>query len=279
MEVRPQPRVLVVGNLVLDRTAAGWAPGGPALYSARMAAALGAQVLLRANVCPQFDRTVLAGLDLALLSAERCTKYENTYDERGNRRQRLLDPGELLPVLDLPACDVLIFAPAYHELTRPPASVPAQVVGAALQGLLRDTRADGTVVPHPQALAAVRDFVRPGWYAFLSEEDTADPEGLSRELAAQGAVVFLTRGWQGAARFRDGERRSYPAVPARKVADPTGAGDCFAAAFLVTFAQTGDEERAVAAALTAGALAVERPGLEGVPTSEELARRLREVAA
>lgn len=279
MEVRPQPRVLVVGNLVLDRTAGGWAPGGPALYTARMAAALGARVLLRANVCPEFDRGVLSGLDLALLSAHRCARYENVYDDHGNRRQRLLDPGEPLPVADLPECDVLLLAPAFHELASPPPSPSAQVVAAALQGLLRASRPDGTVVPRTDASRAVRGFARPGWFVFFSEEDAVDPEGLARELAGQGAVVFLTRGWQGAERFRGSERSTFPAVPARKVVDPTGAGDCFAAAFLVTLVQTGDEARAIAAALVAGALAVEGEGLAGVPTSEELARRLQEVAA
>jgi sugar/nucleoside kinase (ribokinase family) len=115
-------------------------------------------------------------------------------------------------------------------------------------------------------------------FAFFSEEDTAQPELLARHVATQGTRVFLTRGYRGAALYTPDGERTYGPLPA-DATDPTGAGDCFSTAFLVRLAETGDIEGATRFALAAGAVAVERPGLAGVPSREEIETRLREAAA
>ncbi len=273
--------VVVVGNVVLDRTTEGWIPGGPALYAATMARRLGASVRLVTALAPGYPREPLEGLELALQPAVRTPRYANAYDAEGRRRQVLLEPGEPLrvPGEAVEGASVLIVAPAYRELEAPPAFLPPGIVaGASLQGLLRDTAPDGTVVPRTNPEAAVRSFAREGWYLFLSEEDTPDALIFARRLARCGAVVFVTHGWRGAARVDATATRTYPAIPARRVVDPTGAGDCFAAAFLVTYARTRDEGAAIRTALAAGSLAVEGRGIEGVPDAAAVEGRLREAA-
>jgi sugar/nucleoside kinase (ribokinase family) len=61
--------------------------------------------------------------------------------------------------------------------------------------------------------------------------------------------------------------------------DPTGAGDCFATAFAVRYAETESFAEAGWFAAAAGALAVEGYGLAGVPTRAAIEQRMKQVAA
>ncbi|MBN9493208.1 hypothetical protein J0H33_07670 [bacterium] len=270
------PRVVVAGNLVLDQADGGaWVPGGPALYAARMAKALGAEVTLVTGRPAGYPAGALRGLDLIERPAEAACRYANTYDAQGNRAQVLLDPGEPLVSETWPGglIDALIVAPAYHELTALP-PVDARVVMVSLQGPLRSVDGDRRVVHAADAVAAATPFIEPGAFASFSDEDVADPEALARHLAARRMTVAVTRGHRGATLFEGGFRREVASLPADPV-DPTGAGDCFAAAWAVRFAETGDLGEACAFALAAGALATEKPGLEGVPTRREVEERAR----
>lgn len=288
---------MVVGNVVEDRTAeGGWTPGGPSLYSARAAHALGAAVtlltceLVSAGPAP-FDRSALDSLDVIELPRFRdrpMPRYSNTYDSAGNRAQLLVEQGDVLPVgfvqsgeaprFQTPV-DVLVYAPAFHELAQPPASaVPARITAVSLQGLLRDVTPAMEVFQHRAPWPQVSDWVAVADFAFFSEEDTAQPDALARHIADQGCRVFVTKGYQGAVLFTPEGDHTYAALPAHPT-DPTGAGDCFSTAFLVRFGETGDVDVATQFALAAGALAVERPGLDGVPSRDQIQHRLATVAA
>ena len=254
-------------------------PGGPSLYSARTAAALGAEVTLVTTLAPGYDRAVLDGLRLVAQAAACPPRYENRYDAAGARTQFLLCEGE--PVsFDATAvgpADALIVAPAYHEFAAPPVC-EARVHAVALQGLLRMRESDNRVWPHKQPWLQVAPFARAGGFAFLSDEDTPAPEALAERLAEAGMTAFVTRGARGATRFdRDGAT-DLPAFAAEPV-EPTGAGDCFATAFTVRFAETGDIDEASRFALAAGALAVEAHGLAAIPSRAAIEARLRKVAA
>jgi sugar/nucleoside kinase (ribokinase family) len=148
----------------------------------------------------------------------------------------------------------------------------------SLQGLLRSAAADGRVVPHPEPWRQVEPFLRPRGFAFLSNEDTPDAIGLGRMIAAAGATAVVTMGERGVTVCDSGGERHLPAFPVR-VADPTGAGDCFAAAFFVRWLETQDLMAACAFGLAAGALAIQAPGLQGVPTRAAVEAMLTEVAA
>ena len=272
---------MVAGNVVLDRTpAGGWVPGGPALYAARMAHALGVSVRLVTGLPAGYDREVLEGLCLIARPTNRPCRYANSYDAEGNRSQLLLDPGEHLSLStgDFEGARACLIAPGYHEFESLPAGLP-RFVGVSLQGALRSTDEAGVVIPHPQAAARSRSLLRPGAFAFFSEEDAAEPVELARRIAAEGATAILTRGYRGAVLFDAAAERHFPAVPADAI-DPTGAGDCFATAFIVRLAETeGDVEEAMRFALAAGSLAVERAGLAGVSSRSEVEQRLKQEAA
>ena len=75
-----------------------------------------------------------------------------------------------------------------------------------------------------------------------------------------------------------GAERQLEALVADSV-DPTGAGDCFATAFMVRLAETGSLDEACSFGLAAGALSVGAAGLAGVPSREQVERRLALEAA
>ena len=271
---------MVAGNVTEDRApGGGWVPGGPSLYSARMAHALGARVTLLTALSPGFDRSCLDGLEVRPSPVSMLPRYANSYNERGERTQLLLHPGEPLVIgaqeFD-PEPDALLVAPAYHEFDATPA-IPARFKGVDLQGPLRAT--DGEVVkPHPDPRGVAVRFVREGDFVFFSEEDTPDADGLASYVAGLGATALLTRGYRGATLFSKGIQRHLAAIPATLV-DPTGAGDCFATAFMVRLAETGDVESACQFGLAAGALAVEGHGILAIPSREQIEQRLAREAA
>ncbi len=214
-------------------------------------------------------------------SALHAARYANRYGAGGSRTQLLLEPGEPIPA-ELLACDApqdaFLLAPAFHEVSEWPFPC-ARHRAIALQGLLRTVDPEGRVKPREDAFEAVAPFVHRGMFAFLSEEDTGDGDRLAGRLSeAAGATVVVTRGANGASLYRAGARRDFRALPGNPV-DPTGAGDCFATAFIVRFAEINDIDGAMRFALAAGALAVEAPGLAGIPSRAAIERRLEMVAA
>lgn len=280
---REPTHALVAGNVALDKTSrGGWTPGGPSLYAARQFAALGAHVTLITGMEPEYDAWALEGIDVRADPDSQLPRYANTYDRAGNRRQFLLAEGAPLHVLphlrpdETP--DVVMIAPAFHEFRRAPLRFLGSIVGVSLQGPLRAVTGRGRVIHHSHPLAVAEKFVRPGWIAFFSEEDTAAPEDLARSIAGHRAVAVLTRGYNGATLFdSDGSEEHWDAFPADLV-EPTGAGDCFASAFMFRLAETEDLAAAMGFALAAGALAVEGEGLEAIATRDEIEDRMREAS-
>ncbi|MGE5595632.1 MAG: PfkB family carbohydrate kinase [Hyphomicrobiales bacterium] len=227
---------------------------------------------------PGYDRSALAGIDVIACGTNPAPRYANRYDPSGKRTQLILAEGSPLDAdwAAVPAMDAHLVAPAYHELAAIP-PVRARVTAVALQGPLR-AAADGRVIPHPDPIAQVAPFIAPGVLAFLSDEDTAEPTEVARYLAAAGMTVLLTLGYRGALMFEAGRQTAFEALPANPI-EPTGAGDCFATAFVVRYAETGDLHEACQFALAAGALAVEGAGMAGVPSRAAIEARLRKVAA
>ena len=99
----------------------------------------------------------------------------------------------------------------------------------------------------------------------------ADPPAACQALLAAGpALVVLKQGAAGATAFTADGVTSAPGFAAEEV-DPTGAGDCFAAALLVALLEGADLPRALRWANAGGALAVTRRGpMEGSPTRQAL---------
>ena len=264
-----------------DRTADGrWVPGGPALYSAIAAARLGAHVTLITRITPEYDRTALAGIrSLISIPAKHVPRYANSYDAAGNRAQLLLHPGEPLEIPEgaLAGADATILAPAFNEFADT-APRTAGLVAVALQGALRAVSQNDVVIPIADPAKAVRRLVRGATFLFLSVEDLPNIDSFLCESSSLGARTILTRGAAGATLVTAAERTFIPPVAARQV-DPTGAGDCFLAAFVVRLLETGSETEAGRFAAAAGALNVEGSGIDAIPLRSAIEHRLQELPA
>ncbi len=120
------------------------------------------------------------------------------------------------------------------------------------------------------ALANADLFMPSGSELFLFTE-AADEKGAVAELFARGVkAIVVKRGAQGATYYDRSREVSMPAFPVEEV-DPTGAGDCFGAAFVTCWLRGMEPEKALAVANAAGALAVSAKGpMEGASTMAEI---------
>ena len=168
------PRIVIVGNVTEDLTPeCAWTPGGPALYSARAAAALGADVTLVSRVPEDYDRSLFEGLTVKELPAEGCPRFENTHPDGGLRRQMLHQAGEPIAADDVPTgltADAAIAAPVLDELEAfPPVEAPVRIV--SLQGALRWAMPNRPVRRAAYAPSRARALQPMGAIAVFSDED------------------------------------------------------------------------------------------------------------
>ena len=270
------PGVVIVGNVTEDLTpGCAWTPGGPALYSARAAAALGADVTLVTRVPADYDRSVFEGLTVKELPAEGAPRFENAHPGGGLRRQTLHQAGEPIAGEDVPGgltADAVIAAPVMDELEAfPPVEAPVRIV--SLQGALRWAIPNRPVRRAGFAPSRARALQPMGAIAVFSDEDADDPPGLATSLSLRGPAI-VTRGARGAWLYRRGSRSVLPAF-ATNVTDTTGAGDGFVAALALWLVETGDLFESCTFANAMGSLLVERTGLMAMPSREDVDARVR----
>jgi len=259
------PQFLVIGHIVKDITVGGWRPGGGVAYAARQALELGLRVAAVTRCGPDLDPEALVpGVDWRVSRSNVTTTFENHYGPRG-REQRLPALAPPIRLADVPEewreAPIILFAPVFHDVDP---ALPQQIGGAAAlvgigaQGWLRRCEA-GRVLPGEIEAG-------PAWLhgdvVFVSEEDAVNPE--EAEVWQQSVpCVVLTRAGRGCTVWDASGGHEITALPSTEV-DPTGAGDVFAAAFLVAMSEGGDAVEAARFGAAAAALAVEGAGLEAV---------------
>ena len=270
------PRLLTVGHVTWDKRGRDDVLGGSASYASLTARKLGWEAGTLTSAGADFDPARdLAGVEVFVEPAPTTTRFQNDYDARGTRRQELIARAGDIDLTGLPDRwrnpDALLLGPVAGELAAFPVSAfEAGGVGAIAQGWLREVAADGTVSARDWPTAA-RDLA--GVHAlFLSEFDA--PRGRSaREFLQFVPIVVLTRGWEGVTLFTHDAARDIPSLPRQEV-DPTGAGDVFAAAFLVRYHEIGDPEDACAFAACAASCVVEGIGASALGDRAEVIRRM-----
>jgi 1D-myo-inositol 3-kinase len=275
--MRPIPRLLAVGHVTWDRVPEGQRLGGSVSYAAVCAQRLGWHAAVLTTASPDFvSERDLPGIEVFQRSAAHTTRFENSYDEDGGREQWLLARSDDVTLDPLPDewrdPEVLLLAPVIGETRGDVArSFDAACVGAIAQGWLRDVLPDGRVVPGAWAdahreLAGVRAL-------FVSERDLPDAEHWARAQLTHVPLIALTRGWRGLTLLTRDVCHEVPSLPCQEI-DPTGAGDVFAAAFLVRYHETGDSLEAAAFATCAASCVVEGPGFSTLGDRREIERRL-----
>ena len=269
------PDFVAVGHLTVDELSGGLRPGGSALYAGLFAHQQGLRVGLLTSYGPDFPFNVLPPeIEIVSIPAAGTTRFALDYLPEGRRltlkeRAARLEPTHLPP--HFREAGLAYLCPVADEVSPELAGAFADAaVGVGAQGWCRVWDRAGTVAMRPwpdprPVLGRVQAL-------FLSSDDVRGWEAQAMELYQEVPLGALTFAEQGAILFVNGERHSIPAAPATEV-EPTGAGDVFAAAFLVRYNLTGDPFEAASYAAVAGALTVEAAGISGVPTAERLAGR------
>jgi sugar/nucleoside kinase (ribokinase family) len=235
-----------------------------------------------ASEATEVDLLEAAGVLVHRVRLERGPVFENI-ERDGHRRQRWLSASDPVPVGALPeewrGARGLLLGPVAGELGAEWAAVPEAGARVAVgwQGLLREFAADGwvrRVDPAPSALLGAAGLV------CVSVDDFAPGFGMDQLRAvAPEATIVMTAGDRGGLTMRDSHLVRYPAIPAPRVVDPTGAGDVFLAALIAVWLRSGDlaTPRALHFAAAAGSCAVEGMGVAGVPTEEQVVERLHRI--
>jgi sugar/nucleoside kinase (ribokinase family) len=294
------PTVLVAGAASRDITSLdprGWRLGGAVTYASLALARFGLEVRAVIGVdgaAARADELALlrdAGVELSLASLGSGPVFQNI-DHPEGRRQRCVAASDPLSVAAIPpawreGADAVLLVPVAGEIDD--AWVRAsggRRLGIGWQGFLRDVRAGRDVAPR---LPAGSPLLSAATLVVASREDVApgtNPETLM-SLLAPGATFVLTEGDAGGLVLRHGPAadvlaRRYPAIPSDGTVDATGAGDVFLAAMLATLLQpslaAGLPDWTTFAA-AAGSLAVEAPGLLGVPDLAATGRRATRAAS
>lgn len=275
------PQFVAVGHVTLDHIGDAIRPGGAALYAAIAAHRLGLSAGILTSHGDDFPLDVVPPqIEIVTVPSVQTTTFEHR-DVDGARTLRVSDAAGPLSVADVPddwrEAPIVLLAPVLSEVDPLIATAFSDAsLGAAAQGWLRGIGADGTVTP---AVWEPPDFLIGQLQAlFLSREDVGRDVNGAVAMFQRVPVGALTAGAEGALLFVNGERYEIRPHPAREV-DGTGAGDVFAATFLIEYDRAGNAWDAAAVAACAGALTVRGDGVSAIPDRAALDAALREYHA
>jgi len=239
--------------------------GGTAAYSAKTAQVLGCHTAVLTSTAADYPfGEAMTGIDICRVEAENTTTFENVYTPHG-RQQTIHAVANRLNAEHVPEAwrraSIVHLGPIANEVD--PEIVSAftnSIIGFTPQGWMRRWDEDGRVFARewpdaprilPQAAAVI-----------LSKEDLLDDEMLPL-YRRWSRLLVLTQGRAGCTVFIGDDERHFPA-PRVKEVEPTGAGDIFAAAFLVRLYQTaGNPWEAARFANKIAAQSVTQAGIEG----------------
>lgn len=277
-----QPNYLVLGHITSDLLPDGThIPGGTALYAARTAQRLGmrpAIVSAVATLPADWPSTV----PVASVAGSYAPIFENRYTPNG-RIQFLHGQAPPLTIADVPntwrTAQIVHLGPILVETPLDiVANFPDALIGMTPQGMMRQWQPPfpcqihyTPFEPDPALLARIDVLV-------MSIEDVHGDQHVAERYAQHCRIVALTHGARGADIYLAGVPQHINAYPAVE-RDPTGAGDVFAAALLVRYAETRNAVDAAQFAAVVAAASVEGLGISAIPDRATIEARLRNYQA
>jgi sugar/nucleoside kinase (ribokinase family) len=210
------------------------------------------------------------------LPAQRTTTFENVYLPQG-RCQYVRGLATALTTEDLPKAwqdaPIIHLGPVAREVdVQLVGDCSSSFLGLTLQGWLR--RWDGNGLVSYATWDEGRHALHAADVVVLSLEDLEGDRRRLTPYVSETEHLVLTEGREGATVYHRGQVMHMPAYRVREI-DPTGAGDVFATAYFVRFAETEDVGEALRFANAAASFAVETAGAVGMPSRQQIACRLR----
>ncbi len=288
--IQNNPEFLTLGHVTRDVHPDGsFSVGGTVTFAALTAYRLG----VAAAIVTCADAQLLAelpgrlpGIGLAARPSTATTTFVNQYHE-GFRTQYLRARSESLQAADVPEAwrnaPIVLLGPLAQELDPEIVSLfprhTGAIIAATPQGWLRRWDEDGRVWPTPWTTA---ENVLPTLdVLILSHEDLlpfadgsrAEADAILTLWSTRIPLLVATDGRHGATLFQRGNPERFPAYPTTEV-DPTGAGDVFAASFLVHLHKHGDPRKAVDFANCVASCSIEHEATTGIPTIDLVEKRM-----
>ena len=275
------PNFVAIGHITRDMSSDGstWNIGGAAAYAAVAAHRLGRRTgIVTSHGTDLTLHSVLpAEIEIASTVAAESTIFRNVDRGAGRREQYVMSRAQRLDVEQVPYAwldaQIVLAAPVLGEIDSSMLGrFRKSLVGAAGQGWLRRWVGNPDIPLSQRGLDAL-GALPPIGALFLSNEDfNGDSDELSA-LMPDTPIIVVTLGAAGARLRWQGAWREVPPFPATE-RDATGAGDVFAAAFLIRLAETRDPLVAATFASAAASLSVEAIGVDCAPTREAVERKI-----
>lgn len=272
LNAKTPPDYLIIGHITKDQIEGGYRLGGTAVYGGVLAHRMGLKVALYTAGASDLALDFLDGIEIINQPGPGTTTFINEYTPDG-RVQRLLDRAETLDCGQIPPVwmqsKIIHLAPVAGEIPLSAGGMfPDQNLGYSLQGWMRTWDEGGRIFPAP--LPALDQPVPDQAIGFLSLEDLGNELSRLESIQKIFPQLALTMGPEGVEFHASGRVMGVPAPKTPEV-DPTGAGDIFAAAFLVFRHIDGKTiEESARLANTLAAASVRRPGADGIPGLNEI---------
>lgn len=291
----------VIGHVARDINTIGGTehaprPGGAAYYSTMVYTHLGLRAAVLTKVAARDEPTLLqelraAGARVFNRPTATTTTFRNIYPQ-GNadaRLQRVDARADRLSVADLPPIRARIWqiGPLTDQDIDPAiiarCAGTGGAVGMDVQGLTRrivagEVRASDPLggadhLRHVDVLKADEEEILTYTGCATVEEATA------RVRAAGVREVLITRGSRGSLVFADGDAIAIDAVPPRRIADATGCGDTYLAAYMIRRMTVTDRAECARFASAAASLNIETLGAFRGSAADIAARRAGDEAS
>jgi len=247
------------------------------LYSAITAHRLGRVAAILTSHGADFPLEIVPpAIEVVTLEAPTTTVFEYQETE-GPRVMRVTATASPLTDGDLPEdwreAPLVLLAPVIQEVDVALADAFGDgTVAAAVQGWLRTLDDEGGV--EAVGWDSPRDVLNRLQALFVSAEDVRGQEEQLTEWVQRVPLAVVTAGAAGALLYVNGDRFEIRPRPTVEV-DATGAGDVFAATFLLSYHRDGDPWAAAEAATCAASLSVEGEGWSTVPDAATLEAALK----
>jgi len=262
---------LLIGHISKDLLPEGPRLGGAVTFCGLTTAGLGLSSVVVTSAADS-DAPLLKPLQhihTIRIPSTATTTFVNHYTEDG-RYQTISGHAEQLNHTHIPRewqnPEIVHFAPVANEVDEEIVrQFPHSFRAATPQGWMRRWDEKGAVYYEPWLNA---DKVLPQVHvAVMSIEDVRGDEDAVQHFADMTPCMVVTRGAKGCTIFTGGQEYTVPTGFANEV-DPTGAGDIFAASFVVHYYSNRDPLKAARFANYIAGESIKRIGLEGIPSEE-----------